>query len=120
MAARPRTCWSRRGASTAPGDALRLSSAEMGFTYRHCGVPDDVIFTQALFEGTPGDPAAILAEMNAITEARSPTQPVNTRTGGSTFKNPPGAQGLELIDARRLPRACASATRRCPRCTAIS
>jgi UDP-N-acetylmuramate dehydrogenase len=70
----------------------------MGFTYRHAGVPDDVIFTEALFEGRPGDPAEILAEMNAITEARSSTQPVNTRTGGSTFKNPPGRKAWQLVD----------------------
>ena len=64
-----------------------------------------MIFTKALFEGRAGERDAILAEMNAITEARSSTQPVNTRTGGSTFKNPPGAKAWELIDARRLPRA---------------
>jgi UDP-N-acetylmuramate dehydrogenase len=58
-----------------------------------------VIFTEALFEGRPGDPAEILAEMNAITEARSSTQPVNTRTGGSTFKNPPGRKAWQLVDA---------------------
>jgi UDP-N-acetylmuramate dehydrogenase len=70
----------------------------MGFTYRHCSVPEDVIFTAASFEGTPGDSEAILAEMNAITEARSSTQPVNTRTGGSTFKNPTGHKAWQLID----------------------
>jgi UDP-N-acetylmuramate dehydrogenase len=71
----------------------------MGFTYRHCGVPDDVIFTQAMFEGRPGDTAAILAEMNEITQSRSASQPVNTRTGGSTFKNPPGHKAWQLVDA---------------------
>ena len=57
-----------------------------------------MIFTDALFQGRPGDPETILAEMNAITEARSSTQPVNTRTGGSTFKNPPGSKAWELVD----------------------
>ena len=80
------------------GRAKVYGLAEMGFTYRRCAVSDDVIFTEALFEGRPGDPATILAEMNAITEARSATQPVNTRTGGSTFKNPPGAKAWELVD----------------------
>lgn len=76
-----------------------LDNAAMGFTYRHCDAPDDFIFTQVLFEGAPGDPEAILAQMNAITEQRSSRQPVNTRTGGSTFKNPPGAKAWELVDA---------------------
>jgi len=71
----------------------------MHYSYRHCGVADDVIFTQALLQGTPGDPAAIAAEMDKITEARESTQPVKSRTGGSTFKNPPGHKAWQLIDA---------------------
>jgi len=82
------------------GGAVRIfTNAEMGFSYRHCGVADDVVFTQALLQGEPGDPAKIAAEMEAITEAREATQPVKSRTGGSTFKNPPGAKAWQLIDA---------------------
>ena len=84
---------------TRQGARITLANGDMGFTYRHSAVPDDVIFTQATFEGRPGDPATIQAEMNAITEARSSTQPVNTRTGGSTFKNPPGHKAWQVIDA---------------------
>jgi UDP-N-acetylmuramate dehydrogenase len=84
---------------TRTGETVTFTNDSMGFTYRHAGVPDDVIFTGALFEGRPGDPAEILAEMNVITEARSSTQPVNTRTGGSTFKNPPDRKAWELVDA---------------------
>jgi UDP-N-acetylmuramate dehydrogenase len=84
---------------TRTGERVTLANGDMGFTYRHSAVPDDVIFTQATFEGRPGDPATIQAEMNAITEARSSTQPVNTRTGGSTFKNPPGHKAWQVIDA---------------------
>src|SRR4051812_43153195 len=73
--------------------------AEMGFSSRHCGVRDDVIFTEALFQGTPGDPAEIAAEMDEITSKRETTQPVKSRTGGSTFKNPPGHKAWQLIDA---------------------
>jgi UDP-N-acetylmuramate dehydrogenase len=80
------------------GETVAISNADMGFTYRHSGVPEDIVFTGAYFEGQPGDSEAILAEMNAITEARSSTQPVNTRTGGSTFKNPPGHKAWQLID----------------------
>src|SRR5947207_3275956 len=81
------------------GTIRTYTNADMGFTYRHCGVPEDVIFTQARFEGTPGDPATIAAEMDKITEAREATQPVKSRTGGSTFKNPPGRKAWQLIDA---------------------
>src|ERR1044072_8916372 len=81
------------------GNIRTYTNAEMGFSYRHCGVPDDVIFTQALFEGAPGDPAAIAAEMDEITGKRETTQPVKSRTGGSTFKNPPGHKAWQLIDA---------------------
>jgi UDP-N-acetylmuramate dehydrogenase len=80
------------------GETVGFSNADMGFTYRHTGVPEDIVFTGAYFEGQPGDSEAILAEMNAITDARSSTQPVNTRTGGSTFKNPPGHKAWQLID----------------------
>ncbi len=80
------------------GKTVELSNLDMGFSYRHCGVADDVIFTHAVFAGTIGDRQAILSEMAEITKARAETQPVNTRTGGSTFKNPPGYKAWELID----------------------
>jgi len=76
-----------------------LSNADMGYTYRHCGVPADYIFTQALYRGSRGDPAVIAAEMDKITESREATQPIKSRTGGSTFKNPPGGKAWQLIDA---------------------
>jgi len=76
-----------------------LTNADMHYSYRHCGVPDDYIFTQALFAGHAGDPPAIAAEMEKITESREATQPIKSRTGGSTFKNPPGQKAWQLIDA---------------------
>jgi UDP-N-acetylmuramate dehydrogenase len=81
------------------GGIRTFANADMGYGYRHCAVGDDVIFTEAVFQGAPGDPAAIAAEMNAITEAREATQPIKSRTGGSTFKNPPGRKAWQLIDA---------------------
>jgi UDP-N-acetylmuramate dehydrogenase len=81
------------------GTIRTYTNADMDFTYRHCGVPDEVIFTQALFAGKPGDADAIAAEMNKITESREATQPVKSRTGGSTFKNPPGHKAWQLVDA---------------------
>jgi UDP-N-acetylmuramate dehydrogenase len=76
-----------------------FNNGEMRYSYRDCGVPQDVIFTEALFQGTPGDPAVIAAEMDKITESRETTQPIRSRTGGSTFKNPPSHKAWQLIDA---------------------
>ena len=76
-----------------------LGNADMRFAYRRCGAPDDYIFTQATFRGERDDPAVIAAEMDKITEAREATQPIKSRTGGSTFKNPPGQKAWQLIDA---------------------
>ena len=73
--------------------------AEMGFSYRHSQAPDDVIFARAVFQGRKGDPQAIKAEMERITAAREASQPIRDKTGGSTFKNPPGHKAWQLIDA---------------------
>ena len=81
------------------GGIHELSNADMGFAYRHCGAPGDLIFTEALFQGAPGDRAAIQAEMEEIAEYREAAQPIKSRTGGSTFKNPPGQKAWQLIDA---------------------
>jgi UDP-N-acetylmuramate dehydrogenase len=80
------------------GTMRTYSNAEMRFSYRHCGVPDDVIFTAALFQGRAGNPEEIAAEMAEIKGKREKSQPRN-RTGGSTFKNPPGASAWQLVDA---------------------
>jgi UDP-N-acetylmuramate dehydrogenase len=76
-----------------------LANADFRFSYRHAGAPADYIFTEATFRGERGDPAAIAAEMEKITHSREATQPIKSRTGGSTFKNPPGQKAWQLIDA---------------------
>ena len=76
-----------------------FSNAAMGFSYRHSSSPEDVIFTRAAFRGRPGDPAEIEREMERITRAREASQPIREKTGGSTFKNPPGRRAWELIDS---------------------
>ncbi|MEO1264197.1 MAG: UDP-N-acetylmuramate dehydrogenase [Pseudomonadota bacterium] len=75
-----------------------LATADMGYTYRHCSVADDWIFTQATYRGTRGDRETILAEMNEVAEYREANQPIKERTGGSTFKNPPGHSAWRLVD----------------------
>ena len=81
------------------GNLHILTHADMGFTYRHCAVPEDWIFTQATFQGIPGDKVEILAEMDEVATYREANQPVREKTGGSTFKNPPGHSAWKLIDA---------------------
>jgi UDP-N-acetylmuramate dehydrogenase len=79
------------------GNVRTFSNGDMGFSYRHCGVPDDVIFTTAVLQGRAGVPDEIAAEMAAIKRKREASQPRN-RTGGSTFKNPPGHSAWKLVD----------------------
>jgi UDP-N-acetylmuramate dehydrogenase len=76
-----------------------LSRDDMQFTYRHCGIPDDWIFTEALFQGTPGTPEDIAVEMQDVAKYREENQPIKERTGGSTFKNPDGHSAWKLVDA---------------------
>ena len=83
----------------AAGQVHVLSLADMQMTYRHCGIPADWIFTEALYQGRPGDPVAILAAMDEVAAYREANQPIKDRTGGSTFKNPPGQSAWKLIDA---------------------
>jgi UDP-N-acetylmuramate dehydrogenase len=82
-----------------PGGLLRLTAAELGFGYRRAVLPPRGIVVRARFRASPGDAPAIAARMAEIRAAREATQPVRARTGGSTFKNPPGAKAWALIDA---------------------
>lgn len=81
------------------GNIHVLSLADMGFTYRHSAIPADWIFTEALFQGTPGETADILRAMDEVAAYRETHQPIKERTGGSTFKNPEGHSAWKLIDA---------------------
>lgn len=81
------------------GNLHRLSPAEMKFGYRHCGVPEDWIFLSCRLKGRPGDKAQIQARMDEIQAAREGSQPIRSRTGGSTFANPEGHKAWQLIDA---------------------
>jgi len=80
------------------GNVHVLSLTDMGFTYRHSGIPKDWIFTEATFEGEAGDPAEILKEMDEVADYREKNQPIKERTGGSTFKNPQGHSAWKLVD----------------------
>ena len=72
---------------------------KLGYTYRHSEVPDGAIVVEATFRGSPGSPEAIGAEMDVIARAREESQPLRSRTGGSTFKNPEGHKAWVLVDA---------------------
>jgi UDP-N-acetylmuramate dehydrogenase len=81
------------------GTVETWSATRFGYTYRHSDTPEGAVVVEALFQGVPGDPAAIGAEMDRIAEEREASQPLRSRTGGSTFKNPPGTKAWQLIDA---------------------
>jgi UDP-N-acetylmuramate dehydrogenase len=82
----------------AKGNKVVLKADDMGFVYRKSAAPDDLIFVEAVFEGVREKPEDIRARMNALVEQRESTQPVRSKTGGSTFKNPPGHKAWQLID----------------------
>ncbi len=81
------------------GEVVEWPVETLGYTYRHSAVPSGAVVIDAIFRGTPGQPEAIGAEMDAIARAREESQPLRSRTGGSTFKNPPGHKAWALIDA---------------------
>ncbi|MBX6742595.1 MAG: UDP-N-acetylmuramate dehydrogenase [Acetobacteraceae bacterium] len=82
-----------------PRGVQRLPAEAFAFAYRHAALPEGAVVIRARFHATPGDKAAIAAGMQQIRATREATQPVRARTGGSTFKNPPGHKAWELIDA---------------------
>jgi UDP-N-acetylmuramate dehydrogenase len=81
------------------GEVRTLSAADLRYTYRHSELPEGAIVVAARFRGRPGEPAAIQAEMERIAAAREESQPLRSKTGGSTFKNPPGDKAWRLVDA---------------------
>jgi len=81
------------------GELVEWPLDQLGYTYRHSEVPEGAVVVEATFRGMPGKPEAIGAEMDAIARAREESQPLRSRTGGSTFKNPPGHKAWALIDA---------------------
>ena len=81
------------------GEVRTMGFDELGYTYRHSLLPEQAIVVSATFRGEPGDPIKIQAEMDRIAQSREESQPLRSRTGGSTFKNPPGHKAWALIDA---------------------
>ena len=84
---------------TRKGETRTFTNADMKFVYRNCGIEECVIFTSALFRGRIADPESIRKRMNEVQQHRETAQPIREKTGGSTFKNPPGHSAWKLIDA---------------------
>jgi UDP-N-acetylmuramate dehydrogenase len=103
------------------GQLTTLPLSALGYTYRHSELPEGAIVVGATFRGLPGEPAIIGAEMDRIAAAREESQPLRSRTGGSTFKNPDGTKAWHGRSST-MPAAGASgsATRRCRRSIATS
>jgi UDP-N-acetylmuramate dehydrogenase len=81
------------------GSVITVPRSDLGYSYRHSALPDGAIVVAARFKGRPGDPKEIGAEMDRIAHAREESQPLRSKTGGSTFKNPPGDKAWRLVDA---------------------
>ncbi|MBT2135836.1 UDP-N-acetylmuramate dehydrogenase [Croceibacterium sp. LX-88] len=81
------------------GTLITVPVADLHYTYRHSNLPDGAIVVSARFKGTAGDPKVIGAEMDRIAQAREESQPLRSKTGGSTFKNPTGDKAWRLVDA---------------------
>ncbi len=80
------------------GDLVRLPVEDLRYSYRHSELPEGAIVVAARFRGRPGDPDAIQAEMDRISASREASQPLRSKTGGSTFKNPDGHKAWQLVD----------------------
>lgn len=80
------------------GELVTLPLADLGYTYRHSALPEGAVVVSATLRGQPGDPKVIGAEMDRIAAEREASQPLRSRTGGSTFKNPPGQKAWQLVD----------------------
>jgi len=80
------------------GERKTLALADLGYTYRHSALPEGAIVVSATFRGHPGEPAAIQSEMDRIASEREASQPLRSKTGGSTFKNPDGHKAWQLVD----------------------
>jgi UDP-N-acetylmuramate dehydrogenase len=80
------------------GRTVDLLATEINFSYRHIDAPDDLIFTEAVFRGSPDSPDAIAARMDELVEKRETAQPIREKTGGSTFRNPAGFSSTGRAD----------------------
>jgi UDP-N-acetylmuramate dehydrogenase len=80
------------------GELVTMAVADLNYSYRHSDLPNDAIVVAARFRGQPGEPAAIQAEMDRIAASREASQPLRSKTGGSTFKNPDGHKAWQLVD----------------------
>jgi UDP-N-acetylmuramate dehydrogenase len=83
---------------TRTGQRVDYDVADFGYTYRHSEAPADILWVEAVFRGQTDEPAAVMARIEAITTRRETTQPIREKTGGSTFKNPPGHSSWKLVD----------------------
>jgi UDP-N-acetylmuramate dehydrogenase len=79
------------------GEPVAFTVSELGYTYRHSSAPEGIIWTHGVYHGWAGDPEQIRARMDEITARREETQPIREKTGGSTFKNPPGHSSWKLV-----------------------
>lgn len=83
---------------TRVGERVDYALADFGYAYRHSQAPTDILWIEATYRGTPAAPEMVASRINEITARRETTQPIREKTGGSTFKNPPGHSSWKLVD----------------------
>ncbi len=83
---------------TRAGERVDYALADFGYTYRHSEAPAEIIWIEAVYRGAPDEAEAVSARISEITSRRETTQPIREKTGGSTFKNPPGHSSWKLVD----------------------
>ena len=81
------------------GELRTLAVDALGYSYRHSELPEGAVVVSATFRGVPGEPADIQVEMDRIAASREASQPLRSKTGGSTFKNPDGDKAWRLVDS---------------------
>jgi UDP-N-acetylmuramate dehydrogenase len=87
---------------TREGEAQTLHREAVSFEYRRAGLPPGSVVTEATFGLEPGDPTAIRQRISRWLIQRNARQPVEFRSAGSIFKNPPGDHAGRLVDLAGL------------------
>jgi UDP-N-acetylmuramate dehydrogenase len=80
------------------GEVIEISSKEIDFSYRSANLPKDLIIIGATFFVKESNSKEIKSKMISLLKLKQDSQPIQTKTCGSIFKNPPNQKAWQLID----------------------